>query len=281
MVKGAVVGKAGTPFTTFVGVLYAAQMRHSAGEGYRFSVSAQALGPLGRVYGSLQQGEFPQGLSEDEFARVAFQMDFPNSLSRRILPFGRGKAERDLPELELTVVPLLESGSRLAPGTAGWAGLVDAALLVIVVEAPSVEPSQGAAAADAGLASLVSSLRAESRGDLSPRAALVWWLPGPPPASVAKDKTETPAIPPPSQPRPRAALGEKLAAARLPATLSALEAAGAKGAPESFFAWVRTEVKAGVPRVARRHQFEVGGVEPDYPYDELAALIEHLGRLAS
>jgi hypothetical protein len=60
---------------------------------------------------------------------------------------------------------------------------------------------------------------------------------------------------------------------RMPATHARLTAAGQ--VPPCAFAWVEPE-RAGSARVGRRQLLEAGGVEPEYPYDELVGLMDAL-----
>jgi hypothetical protein len=43
---------------------------------------------------------------------------------------------------------------------------------------------------------------------------------------------------------------------------------------------LRIESGEGGPRIARRSRFPIGSWEPEYPYEEYRALIEHLGELS-
>jgi hypothetical protein len=278
MVRGAIVGRSGIALSTFVGTFYAAQMRRSTapGEPYRFSCSTEALAAVGRLYSALNSGEFPPQIDADELGRVAFSMDFPDAIGKRILPaFGRAKQQRALPELELAVAPLSQvEGKGWVPSSFGWSRLTDCRVLLLVAELPSLD-APGPLAVDPAFASLLS-----SPGASGSSTCLVWWLPGSPPAPEAKEgEHPQPAIPAASDTRAREALGSALLSRLLPSTAARI-GSGRKPA-SSFFAWVSTERKKGVLRVQRRQLFDVGGVEPEYPYEEALALLDHLRALSA
>ncbi len=282
MARGVLVGKEGPWITAATGVLYAANLRKSttAGSPYRFSCSPTALGVLTRIHGSLASGEVPEDVTADDFAKVDFEMDFPDSAARRMNPFGKGKGQ---PELILGVVPLEEGNSGFKPAAAGFGALLDCAVLLIHARVPGPSALRSPVPEDAALASVVEAAARGRRG-APPAACVQWWLPGPPPEPApAKEGEDPPAplIPPTGERSARDKLAADMVKGFLPQTAAALAAARA-AAPAAFFAWLKPEKgPEGVVRVARRQLFDVGGVEAEYPYEELTALIDHLGRLAA
>jgi hypothetical protein len=151
---------------------------------------------------------------------------------------------------------------------------MDARLLVFVSELKALE-APGPLPADPALAELLST----PQGSIASRV-VVWWLPTEPPKKSFKGKDEKVSpIPHPAERPLRSALSEQLMTRLLPATQ---QRTTVRAAPiESYFGWVRTEKKGGALRVVRRQIFDVGGVEPEYPWDEMSALIDHLGGLSS
>jgi hypothetical protein len=281
VVKGVLVGREGPWITAAAGVLYAANLRKSttAGSPYRFSCSPSALGVLTRIHGSLAAGEVPEDVTADDFAKVDFQMDFPDGAVKRLNPFGKGKND---PELTMGVVTLEESGSGLKPAASGFGALLDCTVVLIHARVPGPSGPRSAVGEDAALASVVESVARGRRG-AAPGVCVQWWLPAPPPEpKPAKEGEEPapPAIPPTNERAARDKLGAEMLEGFLPRTAAALTALRA-AAPSSFFAWLKPEKGPRGIRVARRQLFDVGGVEAEYPYEELTALIDHLGRLAA
>jgi hypothetical protein len=281
MVRAAFVGRQGPAFSAAVGALYAANMRMSTAlkGAYRFACPPPSMPVLSGLYSSLNAGEIPPDLDPADAARIEFQMDYPDSAAKRFMPFGKAARSRGEPELLLRVVPLVETATGIGPGESGWASLVECQLLVLEGQVPSLSAPQGAAVEDKPLAAVVEAVRRGPSGK-GLKAAVVWWLPREPDPTRDKDDKPTPAVPPVGEGAARSQLGSGLLSRHLPETGRALAAAGLSG-PQHFFLWVRTEKKDGKLRVARRQLFDVGGVEIEYPYEEMSALIEHLGRLTA
>lgn len=279
MMRGAIVGHNGVALASFIGAFYAAQMRRSTApnESYRFACAADALAAVGKLYNTLNAGEYPPVLPPQELSRIAFTMDFPDKLAKRLIPgFGRGRGGQGTPELELGVAPLVEGPrkGRLVPSPDAASRLLGVRLFVFVSEIKSLD-APGPAETDSAFADLLST----PQGSSAARVA-VWWLPGAPPKKSFKEEAEKISpIPHPAERPLRSALSARLVPRLLPATQGR---ATAHSAPiESYFAWVEAEKKRGARRVARRQIFNVGGVEPEYPYEEMTALIDHLGGLST
>ncbi len=283
MKKGAVVGRLAGPLPTFVGLFYAAQMRISTAQGqpsYRFSCPAESLRAVGALHQALCGGEVPSAHDPEELAHISFLMDYPDRLAKRLLPFGRAKAERGLPELQLGIVPLTEGarGGELAPAEQGWGALMGCEVLVVVAELAAVSPPpMGPEPGDRALARIIAEAPPPK-----PKVVVVFELPDEPaPAAPSKEGEEpAPVVPRVSEGPARAKLGDSLAASLLPQTQAALFAARVE--PSYFFSWVAVERgKGGAVRAKRRQLFDAGGVEPLYPFDEFQALVLHLGHLAA
>ncbi len=280
--KGAVVGRLAGPLPTFVGLLYAAQMRISTAQGqgaYRFSCPAESLRAVGVLHQALCSGDLPAVHDASELTPISFLMDYPDRLAKRFMPFGRGKADRGLPELELAVLPLVEGAKPgdLAPASGGWGAMMGCTVLVVVAELGGValapkSPEQG----DGALARILSEAPPPK-----PQVVVVYALPDEPlPTAPTKQGEEpTPAVPEVGEGAARAKLGRFLGAALLPRTVAALAQAHIE--PSYFFSWVALERgKGGAVRAKRRQIFGAGGVEPEYPFAEFEAFVAHLGRLA-
>jgi hypothetical protein len=280
VVRGAFVGKQGAAFSAAVGAFYAANMRMSTTlrGSYRFACPPPSMPVLSGLYSSMNAGEIPDDLDPAAAAQVEFQMDFPDSAAKRFMPFGKAARSRGEPELVLRVVPLVETATAIGPGEPGWASLAQCQLLVLEGQIPSLLAPQSAVVEDKALAAIVEALRRGPAGK-GLKVAVVWWLPKAPAPTLDKADKPIPAVPPVDEGAARSQLGAQLLSKHLPDTLRALGAAGL-APPLHFFLWVATERKGGAVRVARRQLFDVGGVEPEYPYEEATALIEHLGKLA-
>ena len=281
MEKGAVVGRLSGPLPTFLGLLYAAQMRISTAHGqqsYRFSCPAEALRAVGGLHQALCSGEIPSATDPEEVSRVSFLMDYPDRLAKRLLPFGRSKAERGLPELQLGTVPLVEGKGQgeLVPAQEGWGALVGCKVLVAIAGVVAAAPPKGPEPCDPAVARIIAEAPSPK-----PEVVIVFQFADepPPPAPAKEGEKPPPFVPPLAEAAARANLGASFASTLLPRTQAALAAARAE--PAYFFSWVATDRgPGGALRAKRRRLFDAGGVEPVYPFEEFEGLVAHLGRVA-
>lgn len=252
-------GLADDALTQAVAILYAAQVRRSnAEEEFRFSLAIEGQGVVSALYNAMQAGSVPAPPGADALAKVTFAIDFPDSLGKRL--FGRlGRPGRGPQhELDLGVLPLvLDGAGSVAPPRGTWGAAVEVDLLVLVADASGrsgPDPSL-----DSGFDRLVSGF---AKG--VPECVLFWLL----------DAPGNPDIRPPAAGPPRLDLAADTLKARLPRTAARL--AAAKQTPPCAFAWLAPDLSAGPGAIRRRRLKEGHTIEPEYPYDEMTALMDAL-----
>lgn len=299
MTSAVIVGSRGSGLTTFVGLLYTAQVRlgTEARDTFRFHAERETLRQLDHVYADLGAGRFPTRDVDFEEHSLSFDLSFGSA--SRLLPWSRaGKADHasvrvggmtteEIGELRAhesavgestrllfhsQVVLLLVDASRLrseADGTSGPLFTENDAQLAATLEVLGRYLSTEAKRK----ARTMHPLMVLTKLDRCPAAARTRLaIPSTPIAAWSAEE--------------RQRLGQKLLNDYLPATGRWLAAAAGGGAPVPiapprwYFSSLRIEEAGEGPRIARRSRFPVGGWEPEYPYEEYRALIEHLGELA-
>lgn len=298
MSSALVVGGRGSGVSTFLGLLYTAEVRLGCdlSDEFRFHVDRASIRRLEGIYGELGDGRFPE--SEIDWARtpLTFLVD-DRRFGRRHRPPAPG-AELELSPFWVEIGGLsTEEAAELAERDA----VLDATLrrllrsrivlpLVDATNLPAAEgdPAPRLAVEDRRLARtlelIVRYLSTERRRRarrLFPLFVLTKCdrLPGP-----AARRLAAPPGPPASWSHAaREEFGSRLLAAYLPETARALERAADRGVevarPSWFFSEVGTEGGDG-RRIRRRWKDPSGGWEPEYPYEEYRALLDRLGDLA-
>ena len=298
MTSAVIVGARGSGLTTFIGLLYTAQVRFGTEEGdaFRFHVERETLRQLNEVYGELGAGRFPTHDVDWEEHSLSFVLSFRPSWARRWRRPGRhgesgagnarvrvgGITTEELAELrehdavvgESTrllfhspvVLPLVDA-SRLRfedSGSGGYDGQL-AATLEFLGRYLSTEPERRARE--------MHPLFVLTKFDVC--------------SGAMRDQLGAPPGPAAAWPEAaRRAVGQRILERGLPRTGALLAASARAGPvriapPQWYFSSLRLEEGGEVPRIARRSRAPVGGWEPEYPYEEYRALIERLGWLAS
>ena len=303
MASALVVGDRGSGLTTFVGLLYAAQLRLGTEEGdeFRFSAERETILQLEEVYGELVAGRFPEWDADWEAHPLSFVFGFRSGKFGRFVGGSIGSesgfdafrvqvggisvetiselAEHDA-ILEETTRRLLRS-SVILP-------LVDASRLWPPMEGRTVQPlarydqmlattfelvSQFLAAEHHRRFRTLHPLFVVTKFDQCPettRAELLAPL-GPPSAWSLEQ---------------RGTVGGKILERYFPATTQFFVKPKPKrsttiASPLWFFSSLQLVPGSGGPdRIARRSRVPLGGWEPEYPFEEYRVLIEHLGYLA-
>ncbi len=302
MGSAVVVGDRGSGLTTFVGLLYAAQLRLGTEEGdkFRFSADRETIRQLEGIYGELVAGRFPEWDADWDTHPLSFVFAFRTGTFPRLtgaavhhsggfasfrLQFGGISAESvaELAQhdaiLELSTRRLFESPVVLP--------LIDASRLRPIDPATNSRPldvSDRRLAATLGLLSRYLSLgRQRKPQDLYP-LFVVTKFDQCPPGTLAR--LLVPPSPPASwQSGIREAVGSRILSAYFPHTLRLLESAkGMRGSriapPQWFFSGLQLVPGSAGVRIARRSRIPVGGWEPEYPFEEYRTLIHQLGVLA-
>ena len=297
-----VIGSHGCGLTTFVGLLYTAQVRFATevGERFRFHADRASLHQLQSVYADLGAGRFPtQDVDWDEHA-LSFVLYFRSGRGFSLFERrGPGRVPAGAVEIRvggISTEEVAELHDHDALVTEGTRQLLHAQVVVALLDAGRLVAEAGAPGAylrtetDRQLAAaldLVGTYRAVE----PKRAARVLhplfvvtkadrW------SSEVQAQLGAPSGPPVGwSAEVRSRVGDARLARHLPTAHRWLTTYGGKPtlsiAPSRwFFSLVKVEEGGETPRIARRSRIPVGGWEPEYPYSEYRALLEHLGALS-
>jgi hypothetical protein len=302
MSSALVVGDRGSGLTTFVGLLYTAQVRLGTEEAdeFRFHADRETIRELEAIYGELGAGRFPEREFNWEEHPLSFVLGFRNG---RLGGFSRHRSEeeggfgtvriqvggistQELAELREHDAVLEESTRRLLRSQMVVL-LVDASRLLPAAEAP---PPPALARYDTMLAATLDLVGRFLSAERSRKARTMYPLfvltkLDRCPAETLAQLEAPPAAPSTWAPDDRARFGERVLERYLPETRKLLGPSGrgtrlVKEPPLWFFSYLRVTEGVGAPRIERRSRAPVGGWEPEYPFEEYRALIEHLASLA-
>ncbi len=297
-----VVGDIGAGLSTFVGLLYTAELRlgTQVEDRFRFSAERETIRQLEDIYGELVAGRFPERDVNWEAHPVSFTLGFRGGRLARV---GRGGAERDqgfdtvrvqvggvsaqeISELAERDAILEESTRRLLRSPVVLP-LIDASRLENDPEdathrilarydrllATTLEVVGRFLAAEPDRRSrTMHPLFVVTKFDRCPpatRSAL-----GVPDGDSATWSADA-----------RTQLGERILARFFPRTAASLAAGSTRGKlrvarPKWYFSSLEVTSGPQGPRVVRRSLAPFGGWEPVYPFEEYRALIEELAELA-
>jgi hypothetical protein len=297
-----VVGDPGAGRTTFVGLLYTAVVRFGSEEAdrFRFTAERESLRRLEGIYGSLGDGQFPEGDLDREEAPLEFVFGLRrhgvggwsrlgaegqggfDTVSVQVGGFPAGEVA-DLGEQ----APVLDEPTRRLLRSPIVVALVNAALLP---PAPGGIDGLAMARYDRELAGALETVRRFLGAERNRRARrlypifVVTQFDRIPEATLAA--LGAPAGPPSAWSKPaRAQFGQQLLQVHLPETARFLrrerDSRVAVAPAVWFFSALATEPagRTGV-RIRRRSRLPAGGWEPEYPYEEYRELLLELGRRA-
>ena len=302
MPRVAIVGERDSGKTTFLGLLYAAQVKFGSerADDFRFHASFESLDEISGVFQRIMSGAFPDSATKEGVREVTFR------LGKRKPKFGifsprRGRSDLEGSELfqllllrsfEDEAERSLETGSSIGHVTLNEALVSDA--IVITVDATKLaasvgdEPPAALAKTDAAVEALLSALqRARARGagsSLQPIFVFTKFDRVDPRSLRLLDLEPSP--PDVGKRGPHTAYGKAIADRNLPKTIAAIEARRDRGLqfgkPAYFFSWVRTD-DSGAGRSGKirlRHSGAVGW-EPDFSSDEYLAFLACLADVAA
>jgi hypothetical protein len=297
MSSALVLGEPGSGLTTFVGLLYTAQVRLGTEEAdeFRFHAERESIRHLETIYGELGAGRFPTHDPRGEERPLTFVFGFRHGKLRGI---GRGSSEPEggFDTVEVQVSGMLtdavaELRRRDAVLDAGTLRALRSQVVVPLLDANLLAAEPAASAArDEQLAGTLGVLAAFLAAERDRRARRMFPL-----FVVTKADTLTletlrrldaPGGTPSSwSVGARRAFGARLLRAYFPETARFLEAPRRRSGlvvapPEWFFSSLGTESADPEHRIQRRSRSPVGGWEPVYPFEEYRALIETVGRIA-
>ncbi|HEX9567590.1 MAG TPA: hypothetical protein VGA48_08365 [Thermoplasmata archaeon] len=302
MPRVVIVGDRNSGKTTFLGLLYTAQVKFGSekADDFRFHASFESLDEISGVFQRLMSGGFPDSATKEGVREVTFRLSPPKPklgiLSRR----RRNSVSDDsdlfrlilLKSFEDDVARSLEPGSSVGHMTLNEALVSDA--IVIMVDATELAVSDEDAGhapmakVDAAVEALLTAIqRSRAHGEatlLHPIFAFSKF------DRVDPDSLRLlnlDAAPPDIRRRgPHAAYGKALVDRNLPKTIAAIEARKDRGlrfgAPAYFFSWVRTDNTASArgEKIRLRHSGAVGW-EPDFSSEEYLAFLTCLGDIAA
>ncbi len=299
MSSALVVGNPGSGLSTFLGLLYTAEVRLGGekADEFRFHADRESIRRLEGIYGELGDGRFPE--SEVDWGRspLTFLIGFKRTGLRPVLPRG-ATPEVDFRPFRveiggLSTEEVAELGDQDAVLDGSTRRLLRSRIVLPIIDASTIpddlgEPADGPFPEDLRLARaldlLLRFLSAErDRHDrkLFPLFVLTKCDRF---SAAAARRLDAPSGPPASwDPEARSAFGTRLLAEQLPETLRTLGGARARRVdaadPVWFYSEVGTEEREGI-RIRRRWRAPAGGWEPEYPFEEYRALLDRLGEIA-
>jgi len=317
-VPAAILGDRASGKTTFLGLLYAAQVKYGTGrqDTFRFSATPQALKFMAAVYQNMKDGMFPSATLKDEMSLVEFIFGYRKMIAgplptwikeqRWMNPF----ATLDFGAYDVSgedVQEFIETGVAASPVIQQ---LLRAFVVVILVDCSKMTTDVDSQLYkrmlkyDGDVATLCVAFQ-KYKKDENDRMKAQGMNPGLPiiyPAIVLskfdtlRDEVLaklglTRGMPAREKKRERKEYAEALLRAFLPQTLSQIrggKVAGVSFDQTSYFiSWIHTEkaeagmAPVGPPRIVRKGFSAEGGAEIDYSYDEYVAFIEHFRDVAN
>jgi len=297
-----IVGNRNSGKTTFLGLLYAAQVKFGSekADDFRFHASFESLDEISGVFQRLMSGAFPDSATKEGVREIAFRLSPPRPglgiLSRRRRTAVSNNADLFrltlLKSFEDDVARSLEPGSSVGLMTLNEALtsdavviMVDATELAVADEAARLAPMAKFDAAVEALLTAVQRSRAHGAATSLQPIFVFSKFDRVGPDSLRLLNLES--APPDVRKRgPHAAYGKALADRNMPKTIAAIEARKDRGlrfgAPAYFFSWVRTDhpTAGRGEKIRLRHSGAVGW-EPDFSSDEYLAFLTCLGDLAA
>jgi hypothetical protein len=302
MPRVVIVGDRNSGKTTFLGLLYAAQVKFGSekADDFRFHASFESLDEISGVFQRLMSGAFPDSATKEGVREITFRLSPPRPrlgiLSRR-----RRTAVSDDSDLFRLILPRsfeddvarsLEPGSSVGHTTLNEAlisdaivMMVDATELAVADEDATLAPIAKSDAAVEALLTAIQRSRAHGAATTLHPIFVFSKFDLVDPNSLRLLNLE--AAPPDVRKRgPHAAYGKALVDRNMPKTIAAIEARRDRGlrfgAPAYFFSWVRTDHPAAGrgEKIRLRHSGAVGW-EPDFSSDEYLAFLMCLGNIAA
>ncbi|HLY76384.1 MAG TPA: hypothetical protein VKT21_00690 [Thermoplasmata archaeon] len=301
MASALVLGERGCGLTTFVGLLYTAQVRLGTehADEFRFHAERDSIQQMEAVYGELGAGRFPAADIDWERHPLSFVFGF----RRGHIPWFTGGGSAD--EEGFSTVRFQVGGmpadvaSELrdhdAVLDAPTLGLLRSPIQIPIVDGAWLVPDRSSIAAlplaryDQHLAATLEMLRRFLAADRDRRARQMF-----PMFVVTKfDRVRAEALQalgapegPPElwAPDARQQLGDRILSGYLPATREFLAHEVNDGvrlaAPTWYFSSLQTEEKGDEIRILRRRISPVSGWEPAYPFEEYRGMLARIGELA-
>lgn len=297
-----IVGDRDSGKTTFLGLLYAAQVKSGSdkADDFRFHATFESLDEITGVFQRLMSGGFPDSATKEGIREISFHLGYRRTgrgIGSLLRPRGWDPGAFALFRFILlrtleNEISRLGKGSSVANGTSR--NVLESDAIAILVDsrklAVNAEDSQVGSMGkyDAAVESLMTAIQRwrehGGRRLLYPIFIFSKFDSVEPDAlRVANVEAAPPGI---TKRGPRAAYAEALLDRSLPRTMAKVRARERRGLkfakPSYFFSWVHTEgaVPGRSERVRLRHSGVVGW-EPDYSRDEYLAFLECLWEIAT
>ena len=318
MCPAAILGDRACGKTTFLGLLYAAQVKYGTrvADSFRFHAPLQSLRLMSQVYEGMKDARFPGATLKDEMTEINFVFGYRKALSGRLptalkernwvnpfakLQFGAydvsGEDVQEFIETGVAASPIIQQLLKSHVVVI----LVDCSKMATEIDSPVFRQMLKY---DSEVASLLVSLQTYKRQEfqrmksqgVNVGAPVIY------PAIVlskfdsVRDEVLVKlglhrGVPAGEQRRKRKDYAEALLRVFLPQTLSQIRGGKVAGVnfdrAAYFFSWVRTETAEagmqpiGAPRIVRKGFSAEGGAEPDFSYEDYVAFIEHFRYVAN
>lgn len=301
MTRLVVVGDRDSGKTTFLGLLYAAQVKAGSdlADSFRFRMAVESLDEISDVFNQLMSGGFPDSAVKEGLRGMAYQVDYKRVGGgiRSRLRSRDGSRTKSAAFDILLLRDLSREMTRFRQGgslaTVALRDLLEADAFAILVDSTKLAAFEDGRALgpmgayDDTIASLLTTVQRSrlngARKRFHPIFIFSKFDSVRPPALRAANLEGDP--PGPKKTGPRAAYGRALLEQSMPKTTGAIRTREPRGLgfaePAYFFSWVRTELAASGQRAKVRLRASGGGWEIDYSKDEYLALLRCLWKLAA
>jgi hypothetical protein len=317
-VPAAILGDRASGKTTFLGLLYAAQVHYGTGKAdtFRFSSTPQSLKFMSAVYQNMKDGMFPSATLKDEMSLVEFIFGYKR-LIRGALPTWVKEQNWMNPFATLNfaaydvsgedVQEFIETGVAASPIIQQ---LLRAYVVVILVDCSKLTTDLDSQSYkrmlkyDGDVATLCVAFQKYKKDEYDRMKAQGMRVGAPviyPVLVLSKFDTLSDEVlarlglargmPPREKQRDRKDYAEALLRAFLPQTLSQIRGGKVAGVSfdqaNYFISWIHTEkgdagmATVGPPKIVRKGFSPDGGASIDYSYDEYVAFIEHFRDIAN
>lgn len=301
MASVVVVGDRGSGKTTFLALLYSAQVATGSepADDFRFHVAFDSMDEISGVFQQVMAGSFPDAAAKEGIRGITFRLGHRKAGLRvwsRLR--SRGWPSESPVALQLIVLRNLEdqvsrfhTGSSLADtalrdvlASDAVAVLVDAGKFAAAIEDGQPGPMGKYDAEVESVLGAIQRSRGQGGRPVHP-IFIITKFDSVDPEALRASKVD--GAPPEIGKRgPRTAYAEALLDRHLPRTMAKVKARQPRGSvfarPSYFFSWLRTERGApGSSARIRLRRTAGAGWRPDYSEGEYRALLEHLSRIAA